>query len=144
MKWTVDKSHLPSFVRVDTEGEPALTDFMDMWQELIESDFWQPDFTVLIDNRKLGPIKEPDKFTMGAVGFFAANKDLVGKACIATVSAQPDNFQYARQFQYGIRLKGSDAVLQIFGTETQALDWLEHYCKIKDEKAWSVSTADQA
>jgi hypothetical protein len=142
MKWTIDKSHLPSFVRVETDGKPVLNDLMDLWQELIESDFWQPDFTVLIDNRSLGPISEPDKFTMGAIEFFAANKDQVGKACIATISAEPNNFKYARQFQYGIRLKGSDAVLQIFGTETQALDWLEHYCKMKNEKGWAVAAPD--
>ena len=132
MNWKIDKSRLPSYVRVETGGEPLLSDFMDLWQELIDNDFWQPDFTVLIDNRKLGPIKEPDKFTMGAIEFFAANKDLVGKACITVISVEPENFKYSRQFQYGISLKGSDAVLQIFGTETQALDWLEHYCKLRD------------
>ena len=144
MIWTIDKSRLPSYVRVETGGEPLLSDFMDLWQELIDNDFWQPDFTVLIDNRKLGPIKEPDKFTMGAIEFFAANKDLVGKACITVISVEPENFKYSRQFQYGISLKGSDSVIQIFGTETQALDWLEHYCKLRDDELGNAKASHKS
>ena len=141
MKWTIDKSRLPSFVRVETSDEPELIDLMDMWQELIDSDYWRPGFTVLVDNRKLRPISDPDKFTRGAIEFFAANKDLVGKACIAAISSEPSTFKYARQFQYGIRLKGSDAVLQIFNSESNALDWLEHYCKVGDKKTDSVTSS---
>jgi hypothetical protein len=143
MKWTIDKSSLPSYVRIETSGEPQLSDLMSMWLEIIESDFWKPDFTVLLDNRKLTPINEPDSFTRGAVEFFAANRDIIGKACIAVLSNEPNNFKYARQFQYGIRLKGSDAVLQIFNNETQALNWLEHYCKARETKDWAVAASDK-
>ena len=134
MKWTIDKSRLPSFVRVNTNGDAKLDDLRNMWSELIQSDFWQPGFPVLIDNRKLKQSKDPGEFTSGAIDFFAENKDRVGPSCIAALGAQPVNFTFARQFQYGIRLKGSDAVLQIFGTEAQALDWLEHYCQLRDKQ----------
>jgi hypothetical protein len=106
---------------------------------MIESDFWKPDFTVLVDNRDLKQIKKPDKFTAGGIEFFAANKDVIGKACIAIISAKPENFKYSREFQYGIRLKGSEAVLQIFGSETQATMWVEHYCKVRDTKGGTVA-----
>jgi len=133
MKWTIDKSRLPAFVRVDTSGEAGVSDLKTMWQEIIEGDFWEPGFPILVDNRNLKEIKDPDKFTRAAIDFFAGNTQRVGASCIAVLSSQPDNYKYARQFQYGIRLKGSDAVLQIFSSETQALDWLEHFCQIRDE-----------
>jgi hypothetical protein len=134
MKWMIDKSRLPSFVRVVTSGEPTLHHLKAMWQEIIESDFWYPGLTVLVDNRILKPLKDPDSFTTGAIEFFTANKAILGKACIAVISNQPDNFKYARRFQYGIRLGGSDAVLQLFGTETQALAWLNYFHRKGNEK----------
>jgi hypothetical protein len=79
-------------------------------------------------------IPEPEKFTEATIEFFAENKETIGHACIAALSSQRDSFKYARQFQYGIRLKGSTAVIQLFISETQALQWLDHFCKVRDDQ----------
>jgi hypothetical protein len=42
MKWTIDKSRLPSYVRVETSGRPDLDGLINMWDEIVESNFWQP------------------------------------------------------------------------------------------------------
>ena len=129
MKWTIDKGSLPFFVRIDTRGEPTVRDLAAMWSEVIESDFWKPGFTALLDNRKLNVARDPNEFVSGAIAFFSENKERIGPACIASVGVNPVSFQHARRFQHGIRFKGSDAVLQIFNTEPQAVQWLDHFCK---------------
>jgi hypothetical protein len=141
MKWTIDTSRLPSFVRVNTGGEPSADDFMAMWAGVIQSEFWVPNLPILIDNRNLKEINEPDKFTRAAIEFFAEKAKLVGRSCIAVISVQPDNFKYARQFQYGIRLKGADAVIQLFNSEQQALAWLEHFCQVREANGETVAAS---
>ena len=101
MKWMIDKSRLPGFVRVETSGKPDLGELISMWDDIVESDFWEPGLTLLIDNRKLMQIPEPEKFTEATIEFFAENKETIGHACIAALSSQRDSFKYARQFQYG-------------------------------------------
>jgi hypothetical protein len=134
MKWTIDKSRLPDFVRVETSGPPDLDDLMTMWDEIVESDFWQPGFTVLLDNRKLKEAKDPSRYVSAAIEYFAENKDRLGTACIAALGVKSVSFQHARRFQYGIRLKGSDVVLQMFDSESQALAWIDHFCKLRGDK----------
>ena len=134
MKWTIDKSRLPAFVRVETSGKPDLDGLISMWDDIVDSAFWEPGLTILIDDRKLTQIPEPDKFTEATIEFFAENKETIGHACIAALSSQRDSFKYARQFQYGIRLRGSEAVIQLFISETQALQWLDHFCKVRDDQ----------
>jgi hypothetical protein len=134
MKWTIDKSRLPAFVRVETSGKPDLDGLISMWDDIVDSAFWEPGLTILIDDRKLTQIPEPDKFTEATIDFFAENKETIAHACIAALSSQRDSFKYARQFQYGIRLRGSEAVIQLFISETQALQWLDHFCKVRDDQ----------
>ena len=91
-------------------------------------------FTVLLDNRRLKEAKDPNGYVAGAIDFFSENKELIGPACIAAVGTNSVSFQHARRFQYGIRLQGSDAVLQIFNSEPQAVQWLDHFCRLRDGK----------
>jgi hypothetical protein len=89
MKWTIDTSRLPSFVRVNTGGESSADDFMAMWEGVIQSEFWAPNLPILVDNRDLKEINEPDKFTRAAIEFFAQNSKLVGRSCIAVIRCSP-------------------------------------------------------
>jgi hypothetical protein len=134
MKWNIDSSSMPSYLHVETDGEPTSESFAAMWDEILQSDFWHPGFTVLIDNRKLKPFKDADAVTTSSIDYFAKNNARIGKACISVVSSRPENFKYARQFQYGTRLHGCDAVLQVFGTETQAVEWLNHFSLIRSKQ----------
>jgi hypothetical protein len=131
MDWKIDSSSMPSYLRIETDGAASSESFAAMWGEILASDLWRPGLTVLIDNRKLSAIKDADGFTMAAIDYFAKNTALIGKACISVVSSRPENFKYARQFQYGIRLNGSDAVIQVFSTEKQAVEWLDHYSGLR-------------
>ena len=130
MDWTIDEGRMPSYIHVETSGEATAQDLAAMWDEILSSKSWRPGQTVLLDNRKLAPIKDPDPFTMAGIDYFTRNAARVGKACISTISSEHDSFKYVRQFQHGIRLKGSDVVLQLFNSETQAVNWLNHYSSV--------------
>ena len=140
MEWIIDSGSMPLYLRVETNGEASEEDFAAMWDAILGSESWRPGLPVLMDNRKLEPIKDPGPFTMSGIEYFAINASLVGKACIATISLRPENLKYSRQFQYGTRLRGSDVVLQIFGSETQAVDWLTHYGSIRDKEDKATNT----
>src|SRR6476469_10574283 len=115
MKWTVDSSPMPAYVRVEASGEATPEGFAAMWDDILASDFWCPGLTVLMDKRKLDPLKDPEALTMANIEYFARNAARFGHTCISAVSSYPENFKYARQFQYGIRLRGCDVVVQLFG-----------------------------
>jgi hypothetical protein len=90
MKWTVDQSHLPAFVSVETSGDPEPKDFVSMWREILSSEFWRPGIPVLVDNQKLKPMKDPDAFpTMSKA---SARPVLLRSAlCLITLN-MPANF----------------------------------------------------
>jgi hypothetical protein len=134
MEWKIDGSSMPFYIRVETSGKASPERFAEMWDEVLASEHWRPGQTVLVDNRKLEPLKDADRFTEAGIEYFAKNAARFGKACIATISVFPENFKYARQFQYGTRLRGCDVVLQVFGSEKQAVDWLDHYGKLHSEE----------
>lgn len=140
MKWTIDLGNLPDYVRVETGGNPSTADFVSMWDEILGGVYWHPGFTVLMDNRRLEVLVNSDAFTRAAVDYFAKNNDRLGNACIAVLTINPETFKYARQFQYGIRFKGSDVVLQLFKSEMQARDWLRHFCKLNNTRSSEAST----
>jgi hypothetical protein len=142
MKWTIDKGPMPSYLRVETGGAASSKGFAAMWDEILASNVWHPGLTVLIDHRNLKPPKHAEALTRAGIDYFAKNAVRIGKACISMVSARPEDYKYARQFQYGSRLHGCDVVLQLFGTETQAIAWLNyHYSVYRTEHAKAAGKA---
>ena len=139
MDWKIDIDSMPSYVRVETNGEASPNSFAEMWDEILKSEFWYAGLSVLMDNRKLKPLKDADALTTAAIEYFAKNSERIGKVCIATLTAQPENFKYARQFQYGIRLRGSGVALQIFSSEKQCVEWLDHYSEIRSKENHSAT-----
>lgn len=53
MNWTVQKPAEKPFVKVVTEGDFNLTDFLKMIEDIISRDFWKPGTNVLFDHRNL-------------------------------------------------------------------------------------------
>lgn len=138
MKWTIDRGSMPSYLRVETDGKASIDDFAAMWDAILACESWHPGLTVLMDNRKLTPLEDADAFTEAGIEYFTKNADRVGKAFISVIVSEADNFKYARQFQYGIRLRGSDVALQIFGSEARALEWLDHYFVLHEHESSSA------
>lgn len=132
---------MPAYVRVETAGDASPKSFTAMWDEILDSDFWRPGLMVLMDIQNLKPLKNADAITMAGIEYFAKRATLLGKTCISAIGSHPEYFKYARQFQYGTRLRGCDIVLQLFGTETQAVAWLNYYCNLQSKEKARAGTS---
>jgi hypothetical protein len=130
MNWKIDTRSMPAYLSVETTGEASPKSLAAMWDEILESNFWRPGLMVLMNIQKLKPIRNPDALTVAGIEYFAKKADRVGKTHISTITSHPEYFKYARQFQYGIRLHGCDVIIQLFGTETHAVEWLNYYCEL--------------
>ena len=139
MNWALDTAAMPAYLRVDCSGVPTIADFEAMWDEILSRDDWTPGLGVVVDNRSLEPNSDPDACTIGAIEYFSRQRTRIGDSCIALVSNASQNFKYARQFQYGIRLRGSNATLQIFNSDTQAAQWVESYCNLRSQHRTAVN-----
>lgn len=133
MNWSLDTAAMPAYLRVDCWGKPNSVDFEAMWDEILSLDGWNPGLGVVFDNRSLEQHSDPDSCTMAAIAYFATHKTEIGDSCVALISNSPRDFKYARQFQYGIRLRGSNVTLQIFNSESQAIQWVDHFCSLRGQ-----------
>lgn len=131
MKWTLDTAAMPAYLRVDCRDKPNIADFEAMWNEILSLEDWTPGMGVVFDNRPLESNADPDRCTMAAIDYFSRQKDRIGDSCIALISNVSREFKYARQFQYGIRLRGSNVTIQIFNSETQAVQWVKNFCNLR-------------
>jgi hypothetical protein len=131
MNWTFDRTALPEYIRITTVGEASLAGFVAMWEELLNCDFWRPGLSALFDNRNLTEPTIRGHNMTGGVDFFVQNADRIGSSCIVVVSEDGDRYMDARRFQYGVRLRGCDAILQVFDTDTNAVEWLSNYSRVK-------------
>ena len=133
MNWALDTAAMPAYLRVDCSGVPTIADFEAMWDEILSRDDWAPGIGVLVDNRSLEHNPDPDGCTIGAIDYFSRQSKRIGDSCIALISDAPQNFKYSRQFQYGIRLRGSNVTLQTFNSDAQAVQWVENYCNLRSQ-----------
>jgi hypothetical protein len=130
MQWAFDKAHLPSYIRIKRSGKVTLGEYTAMWDEILESAFWRPGLPVLFDTREVEPIEDGEELAIGAIEYFEENMGRIGMCCIASISIDRDHYIYARQFQHGIRLFGSDVTMLIFNDEATAVEWMERYSHV--------------
>jgi len=132
MKWTIDHSRLPVFIRVDVDGTASSEDNIALWSALLSLNEWQPGTSVLIDNRKLEPPRiGSSQMMMDLTQFFIQRKEKIGPACIAIIRTSSEGYAYSRQFEYGLRLRGSEVIVRNFGDEKEAVAWLSD-CSDRD------------
>jgi hypothetical protein len=127
MKWLIDNSSLPKYIRVSVSGEFAPDGYRAMWNDIIGSVNWRAGTSVLIDNsglKPLGPVA--GKYIEDAVRYFVEKRIEIGPACIAIFLSGPEIFRFSRVFEYAIRMRGSGAVVRNFADESSAIEWLEH------------------
>ena len=118
MKWTFDHSRLPAFLQVSVEGQASVDDAHALLDELLESEFWRPGLAVLVDISRM---------MQALIRYFVERRYDIGKSCIATVRPSPSAYNNIRQFEYGIRLRGSEAVVRNFMSTHNAAEWLTNH-----------------
>ena len=125
MKWNIDHSNLPVYVRVTVEGQPAVEDNRAMWDEILASEHWKPGTSILYDNSRLDALgTTATRITEESVRYFIEREAEIGPTCIAVYRGTRDIPTYSRQFQYAIRLRGSSVIIRNFADEDAAVEWL--------------------
>jgi hypothetical protein len=128
MKWTFDHSRLPAFLQVSVEGQASVDDAHALLDELLESEFWRPGLAVLVDISRMLPTGADRHVIIQAlIRYFVERRYDIGKSCIATVRPSPSAYNNIRQFEYGIRLRGSEAVVRNFMSTHNAAEWLTNH-----------------
>jgi len=56
MRWLIDDSSLPTYLRLTVEGKPTADDYVAAWQAVIEHPSWKPGTHVLVDAKKREPL----------------------------------------------------------------------------------------
>jgi hypothetical protein len=127
MKWTIDHSCLPAYLRVTIEGDPTAESNFALWDELLLHDSWTPGRSVMFNVtalQEMGPAA--NEITQLAIQYFIENEKRIGPSCIAVVRGERGANSYSRQFQYALRLRGSSVVIRYFADEDAAAEWLMH------------------
>lgn len=128
MKWTFDHSHLPVYVRVIIEGSVSIVDAYALMDELLDSERWHPGMSILVDLNNVLPASDNWHLIIkDLIGYFIDRRNIIGKCCIATVRPHAEAYNYIRQFEYGIRLRGSEVVVRNFINSDHASEWLMNH-----------------
>jgi hypothetical protein len=128
MKWTFDHSRLPVYLQVTVEGKPSAEEVIALWDEMTMSGLWHPGMSVLLDSSKLAPMgTDGSRIIQDLIRYFIERREQIGKSCIAMVRSNAETYSYVRQFEYGIRLRGSSVVVRNFASPEHAAEWLTNH-----------------
>jgi len=127
MKWTVDDSFMPMYLRATIEGPPIIDDYLSLWNEVLAHDGWRPGMSVLVDANQREPLGPQALAIVDHLAhFFAENKDKFGSSCIASFVSEPESYKFSRVFEYSAHLRGSSVILRTFPDEESAIRWLSY------------------
>ena len=113
---------------VSVEGQANVDDARALLDQLTGSERWHPGMSVLIDISGLSPMgTDRHEIIPELIRYFIERKHVIGKSCFATVRPSPDAYNNIRQFEYGIRLRGSEAVVRNFVNAHNAAEWLTNH-----------------
>jgi hypothetical protein len=127
MKWTIDDSSMPMYLRAKIEGPPSIDDYLDLWNAILAHDKWCPGLSVLVDATKRESLG-PQALTLvdDLADFFAENNNRFGRSCIASFVSETESYKFSRVFEYSAPLRGSSVVLRTFPDEESAIHWLSY------------------
>jgi len=124
MKWTLDHSRAPCFIRVVVEGKPSAKETLELWEQLLSCDEWRPDTSVLIDNTRLGAGWVNSENIDSLAKYLISKQRSIGDGLIAVLGSTADVNRYSRQLEYGLKLRGVAVLVRNFGDERAAIEWL--------------------
>ena len=130
MKWTLDHSFLPVYLRVAIQGKSTAAANRALWEALLSHEDWRPGTSILFDVTGMEQLGDSaNEITEASITYFVENKERIGPSCIAVVRGHNEINGYSNRFQYALRLRGSSVVVRNFADETSAVEWLAHISK---------------
>lgn len=124
MRWTLDHSRAPFFIRVIVEGTPSVEATLELWDELLGCEEWRPDTSVLIDNSGLDSGWVDPDILDALAKYLISKQRSIGNGRIAMLGSTSDVNPYGRQLEYGLKLRRVSVLVRNFGDERAAIDWL--------------------
>ena len=124
MKWTVDHSRTPLYIRVKVEGTPTVEDTLELWEQLLSCKNWRPGTGLLIDNSEIGPGSAGSQILDALAKYLVIKQKAIGDSRIAVLGSKTDINRYSRQLEYGLKLRGVSLLVRNFGDEPAAVEWL--------------------
>lgn len=126
MKWSIDKSHLPEYLKLTVSGGPTAEDYVRMWNEVLSLDEWERGTPVLKDITRRAPLGPSAHEIQSAVAdLLDEHRSLIEESTIAIfASAASDIYNHDRILEYALRLRGSTMLIRTFENEKDAIDWL--------------------
>lgn len=132
MKWTIDDSSMPHYLRVTISGPPVIEEYLALWQAVLDHDRWQPGICVLVDATRRDTLASQALSLVDALArFFAENASKFGRTRIASFVSETEAYRFSRVFEYSARLRGSSVVLRTFPDEVAALRWLSYVAAVQ-------------
>ena len=126
MKWSVNRTALPAFLRVAIEGKPSRAEYLALCDEVVTDKGWKPGTSVFFDITRRDPMGlEAHDITKALADYFVRNKAIIGKMVIAIWSRDTQTYQYNRMFEYSVRMRNSPVAVRTFSDEHDAVAWLE-------------------
>ena len=127
MKWTIDDSSMPMYLRAKIEGPPSVEDYLALWNAILAHPKWTPGTSVLVDATERQPLGAQALSLVDELAhFFAENRNKFGNSFIASFVSEPESYKFSRVFEYSAHLRGSSVVLRTFPEEESALRWLSY------------------
>jgi hypothetical protein len=134
MRWLIDDSFLPSYLRLTVEGKPTVDDYVAAWQAVIEHPSWKPGTRVLVDAKKREQLgSDAPRIVEAMARFFSDHSADFGSVCVASITRPEQGYLYSRQFEYSIKLRGAYITLNNFPDEASAVEWLEQLTDMNDD-----------
>ena len=124
MKWTLDHSRAPSFIRAVVEGTPSTEETLALWEHLLSCEEWRPGTSVLIDNTALEAGWVNSEIIDSLAKYLISKQRSIGDGLIAVLGSTADVNRYSRQLEYGLKLRGVAVLVRNFGDERAAIEWL--------------------
>jgi hypothetical protein len=123
MHWKIENIESDHYVRVTFEGKFDISQHMEMFNDIVSQEFWQPDTPLLMDNRNLD-FGQIDYTVMGQLSNnFQGFSEKLGKGRAAMLMKSVLDFGYGRQFEMISESRG-ETQMRVFTDEEEALKWL--------------------
>lgn len=143
MKYEIDFSHFPDYVRVTTFENATVAGFKGVLEEILCSPLWVAGTPLLLDHRRLSAVSLSVEELQLITEYFGFRGNQFGSAKCAIVVSDSLSFGYSRMYE----LMGGNRIheeMGVFYDVGEAIQWLakksdHHKIDLDDEDSFAMS-----
>lgn len=123
MNWTIEFIEENGFVLIEAEGHFTGQDNMAMLEDLLHQEYWKPDTSILLDNRRRDYDDDGLAFVKKSSLNFIKKNAAIGCSKIAILMKSVADFGLGREFEL-LTDEEMCADVRVFLNEKQAFNWI--------------------